>query len=314
MGLSLGCMISDDNQKFIKRNGHEIYVQRHGPFSDRAIIFLHGGPGIGFSEKDKNFFNFKEQQVILFDQRGSGRSKPSGHLENNTSLDLLEDIDAILDLYEIKKAYLFGGSWGSTLALLYAIHRPEMVDSIFLRGLFCASMEERSFFEEGGTEKLYPEAWQRLRSLANGADNKDVMSFFFEKILLGTENERKKYSFALERYGLETSGQNLSSEEISEKPEGMDPVSASRIFAHYSKNKFFIEDQFIWDNLKKVQMIPMFLVHGKRDHITTIEFAHRFEKFSKNFKLLETEGGHSGHDAENFEAMQMLLQKHTQWK
>lgn len=307
-------MSTAPHQHFLERDGHEIYIERHGPASITAILFLHGGPGIGFSERDRTFFNFKEQQVILFDQRGCGRSKPKGLLDNNCSQDLLADIDAILELFKIEKVYLFGGSWGSTLALLYALHRPGKIRGVFLRGLFCGTMEERSYFEEGGTEKLYPEAWQRLRSLANGANNNSIMPFFFDKILQGTKEEQRKYSFALERYGLETSGQNFSAVEIDAKLETMQPISASRIFAHYSIHNFFIEENYIWNNLEKVSTIPMFLVHGRNDHITRFEFAQRFKKISDNFNLIETGAGHSAHATDNFIAMKNLLEKHTQWK
>jgi len=115
-------------------DGHQLYYELYGNPKGIPVIFLHGGPGAGFSDKDKQFFNKRRYNVLFFDQRGSSRSKPFGSIENNTTQDIVEDINKVLDYLDFDKVYVFGGSWGSTLALVYAIHHPDRVLGLILRG------------------------------------------------------------------------------------------------------------------------------------------------------------------------------------
>lgn len=300
-------MSMDFQQDYIKRGSHKIYVAKHGPSSDRAFLFLHGGPGIGFSIHDKQLFDFSQQQVIFFDQRGCGKSLPKGEIKRNRTEDLLEDIDSILDLHQINQVTLVGGSWGSTLALLYAIKNPNRVERIILRGLFCATAEERRYFECGGTAAKYPEAWERFRLLAKVDSDEEVMPYYFKKILRGSEEEQKIYAFALETYGLEMSIPAMNLEEVRNKVERSDYKTAAKIFAHYSVKNFFITDNYIWENLSQLASTPIQLVHGKNDQITRIQHAQRLADFSSNFKLIETNSGHSAYDTENFLAVSTLI-------
>ena len=128
---------------------HEIYFEVHGNGQAKTVLFLHGGPGLGTSHRDLSFFDLNQTQVILLDQRGCGQSRPNGDLQNNTPTDLVEDINRLLDYLGLEKVVLFGGSWGSTLALLFAIAHPQREEGMVLRGVFLASREERHFFERG---------------------------------------------------------------------------------------------------------------------------------------------------------------------
>lgn len=125
---------------------HKIHYEVCGNPDAEAILFVHGGPGAGFSKQDKRFFNFEKQKVIFFDQRGSAKSIPFGSIVQNTTQDLIDDINKLLDFLNIDKIALFGGSWGTTLSLAYAIQNPDRVEKLLLRGIFLGNKESNDYF------------------------------------------------------------------------------------------------------------------------------------------------------------------------
>lgn len=141
---------------------HSIYYEHRGNTNGPCFLFLHGGPGIGTSEQDYDFFDLQKTSVILMDQRGAGKSKPKASLESNTTQHILDDIEQLLKHLGQKTVYLFGGSWASVLAFLLAIEKPYLVKGMILRGLFTASSRERRYFEQGGTALFYPKVWARF--------------------------------------------------------------------------------------------------------------------------------------------------------
>src|SRR6187431_815174 len=139
---------------------HKIYYEVCGNPVEDTILFLHGGPGAGFSDSDKRFFNFEKQRVIFFDQRGASKSLPFACIEENTTQDLVNDINKLLEYLEIDKVLVFGGSWGTTLGLVYAIQNPNKVRGLLLRGVFIVDKESMEHFLNGGVEKEFPEVWK----------------------------------------------------------------------------------------------------------------------------------------------------------
>ncbi|MFA6677445.1 MAG: alpha/beta fold hydrolase, partial [Bacteroidales bacterium] len=131
-------------------DGYSLYFELYGNPNGIPVLFLHGGPGAGFSESDRQFFYKKRYNVIFFDQRGSSKSKPFGSIENNTTQDLISDINKVLDYLGFDKVYVFGGSWGSTLSLVYAIHFPERVKGLVLRGIWLANKYGLDHYINGG--------------------------------------------------------------------------------------------------------------------------------------------------------------------
>ena len=144
---------------------HKIYIEQSGQPDGIPVIFLHGGPGAGISPKYRQFFDPKIYNIILFDQRGCNRSTPSGHTSDNTTSDLLNDMEAIRNTLGIEKFILFGGSWGATLALLYAELYPQHVLGIILRGSFLARKKDLEWFIGGGVNRIYPHYWQEFLSI-----------------------------------------------------------------------------------------------------------------------------------------------------
>ena len=148
------------NSGYLKKGIHEIYYEQCGNPNGKPAIFLHGGPGGGAGSFSRRFFNPKKFNIVLFDQRGCGKSKPHTCLEENTTWDLVNDIESIREELNIKKWLVFGGSWGSTLALAYAQKHPEFVTELVLRGIFMLREKELQWFYQYGASEVYPEAWK----------------------------------------------------------------------------------------------------------------------------------------------------------
>ena len=149
-------------------DGHKIYYEAYGDKKKTPILFLHGGPGAGFSESSKFYFHLKKQHVIFFDQRGSGKSRPFASAKHNTTQKLIGDINKLLAHLKLEKVILFGGSWGSTLALCYAIAHPQKVLAMVLRGIFIADKQSIDHYICGGVKDYYPDVWQRFISHVPG--------------------------------------------------------------------------------------------------------------------------------------------------
>jgi len=161
-------------------DSHQLYVEQCGNPNGQPVVFIHGGPGVGSSFNDRRFFNPEKYHIILFDQRGCGRSLPFGSLENNETTLLVADIEKIRLQLNIEKWHVFGGSWGSTLSLAYAQTHPEFVSSLVLRGIFLGRAEDtRWAFEGGGGTRLFPDYWQEfLDALPEGENQTSVKAAY----------------------------------------------------------------------------------------------------------------------------------------
>ncbi|MEM6380620.1 MAG: alpha/beta fold hydrolase, partial [Bacteroidota bacterium] len=177
-----------------------IYFEHIGDPSQPSFIFLHGGPGLGFNEKDKELFDFSKCNVIFYDQRGSNRSQPLGDLSANTSSRLVQDLESITKQFNIPKPYLVGGSWGSTLALLYAMPHPGAVRGMVLRGLFLADQASRVDFETGKVKDRFPKIWKRFRNRFKAYPDHQVMEQYHKQILNHSANS-EELSLELNLYG-----------------------------------------------------------------------------------------------------------------
>lgn len=285
---------------------HKIYCERKGNIEGQDILFLHGGPGLGYNTNDFQFFDFDSCNVVFFDQRGSGKSIPKGKIHHNDISLLCKDIHKIIEFYQLKDVIIFGGSWGSTLALFYTIHNPHNIKTLLLRGLFMASKEERQYFEKGGTIKEFPSAWNRLRSIVPSIEDNQVCDKIFEEILYN-KDQRKKFAFELSLYGSSISQKAEPTIDLEKKIKTKDFTNPMLILSHYSKNNFFMENGFIEKNLNRIKNIPVHIVHGKEDHITRIEFARRIAQNHKNISIYESSGGHSPYEKPNFILIQQIL-------
>lgn len=279
-------------------DGHQLYYEHHGNLDGPSVLFLHGGPGLGTTQNDLGYFDLAIVNVILLDQRGAGKSQPTGSLVNNTPQHLVADIVLLLKQLQIEKIILFGGSWGSTLALLFAITHPNRVEGLVLRGLFTASKKERQFFEEGGTALFYPKATNRYLKQVPKTHSGSIGSYYFQHILEGQPEAQCNLAYELMYYGISVSRKvPYTQSEIESRLEGASQRHYARILAHFSVNNFFLPDEYIIKQLHTISHIPIHLIQGRYDMITTPQLAIQLAELHENFRLKLVDGGHSPHEA-----------------
>lgn len=281
-------------------DGHQLYYETYGIPKGIPVLYLHGGPGFGFTEGDKDFFDPKIFHAILYDQRGASRSTPYGSLENNTPKHLVSDITKILDFFEIEKTILFGGSWGSTLALLYAIENPSRVTGMILRGIFPGTAEAIRHFAQGAVGLYYPKAWERFVGMVPEEKRQDVAAYYFQMMQAEEENLRLKYAFEWAFYGFSISRKvvNYTDQEITTMIKNEPFLAHGLMEACYSVNNCFLPDNFIYENVGKLQNIPISITHGRFDVICPPVFAYRLHQKLPQSKLFFVDAGHSAYEVE----------------
>jgi proline iminopeptidase len=277
---------------------HTLYYEVCGNPIAETILFLHGGPGAGFSESDKRFFNFEKQQVIFFDQRGASKSIPFGCIEENKTQDLVDDINKLLDYLRIDKVVIFGGSWGTTLGLVYAIQFPNRVKGLLLRGVFIADKESVAHYLNGGVAKEFPEVWKRFSENVPKESNLSIIEYYQDKMLNGSIEEKKYFSYEWSFYEISIYKKGIKQSEVEEILTQIPYESLSIMETHYLSNGCFIKDNYILDNLKEIDAIPVKIVHGKDDAICPVIVATELNSKLKNSELFIVEGGHSDSEPE----------------
>jgi len=279
-------------------NSHQIYYETYGNPTGVNILFLHGGPGLGFSENDRRFFDPNIFHVVFMDQRGSGKSTPKGSIEHNTSQDLVDDITLLLDLLKIEKTILFGGSWGSTLSFLYAIKNPHRVKAMLLRGIFPATKRCIDHYETGGTAMYFPDVWKRYSEMVPLEKRNDGLWYYLQMMKSDDPKVRKQYAYEMAFYGHALCKRTVNFDEITTALENIDFESKYLIQAHFSQNNFFIPDNYIYDNLDKIGDIPVVMVHGRYDAMCPPLFAFEYHEKLANSELYFVDAGHVASEPE----------------
>ena len=271
-------------------NGHKIYYEQYGNPNGKIVLFLHGGPGAGFSRAHKSFFDPKIFRVIFLDQRGSGKSIPYGQTENNNTEALISDIEVLRKYLEIKQWYIFGGSWGSTLAILYGINFPEKCLGFILRGIFLGTLDEINWFLYD-IKKFFPEAHQKFISYVPKKHQKNVLKWFYRQL-----NIKEKSTNLLAAAVWAEYENSCSTLKYVERPmSGEKSLAIAKIEAHYFINKCFIKDNFIKENIEKISHIPAIIVQGRHDVICPPLNAFDLSKLwnAASIDFIE-DAGHSG--------------------
>ena len=243
-------------------NGHDLYVEDCGNPKGIPVIFLHGGPGAGISSMHRRMFDPDLFRVILFDQRGSGQSRPFAEVKENTTQHLVADIEKIREFLGIDQWIVFGGSWGSTLGLVYGITHPERCYGFVLRGIFLGTQAEIDWFlyDMG---KFYPEAWDRFVNAIPAAERGDLLNAYAKRLM---SESPSLYIPAAEQWSAyENSCATLKAE--LRGGGGRMAISLARMEAHYFLNKCFLEDGYILDNVDKISHLPAVIVQGRHDVI-----------------------------------------------
>lgn len=272
---------------------HEIYYEVCGVDQGKTYLFVHGGPGAGFSEDDKRFFDFKKHKVVFFDQRGSAKSKPFGCIEENTTQDLVDDINKLLDYLKIENINIFGGSWGTTLSLVFAIQNPMKVKSLLLRGVFLGDQKSIDHYLNGGVKEEFPKEWNRFKNNVPENSNLTIPAYYLDQMMNGTHKNKKLYCYEWVFYEISIFKKNITESEIDAIIKQFPFESLAIMEAHYLGNYCFIEDNFILNNTKALDDIPTTIIHGKYDAICPVEYAEKLHHKLKRSNLYIENCGHS---------------------
>jgi proline iminopeptidase len=284
-------------EMFEVSDGHRLYVEQSGCEKGIAVLYLHGGPGAGISADYRRFFDPEKYWIIGFDQRGSGKSLPFGSIKNNTSDHLVADVLAIQAHLNIKKWLLFGGSWGSTLALLVALKQPSSVIGLILRGIFLARKQDYDWFLEpaGGASQLFPEYYQSfLQPIKDRLHKVSIVDAFYE--IFTSDNDVQKMA-AIKAWCLwETriSRLHMQCDEEQLFTEVHRAISLAILECHYVKHQCFIPENYIMQNIDKIAHLPATIIHGRYDSVCKVENAYSLSNAWPNSQLnIVPKSGHS---------------------
>lgn len=287
---------------------HEIYYEECGNPNGKPVIYVHGGPGCGCSEKSRRFVDPSFYRIICFDQRGCGRSKPFLELKNNTTADLAADMEKIREHLGIDKWMVFGGSWGTTLALYYSENYPERVASILLRGVFLGRKEDIDWLYQGGAGMFFPEAYESFTDLVEGgADN---ISTYYSNLKSSDKAVQRKYGKAFSNF--ELSCVALHPWDLPEEIADTD-ISMAIMECHYFENNCFFEENYILDNAHKIADIPIYIVHGRYDVDCRPVGAYLLHKKLNHSELHYPICGHSSSEPEIIDALVGAQEKYKQY-
>ena len=274
---------------------HDLYFEQSGNPAGKPVVFLHGGPGGGTDPKHRRFFDPRRYRIILFDQRGCGQSEPFASLEDNTTWHLVDDIERLREHLGIERWQVFGGSWGSTLAVAYAEAHPARVTELVLRGIFMFTQRESQWFYGRGTRMLFPDAWEAFVGVIPEAERGDLIAAYYTR--LTSDNPRVRAEAARAWSMWETRVAALVADEASlAHCDDLDfTLAFARIECHYFVNSGFLTDeqQLLTDTVK-IQHIPTTIVHGRYDVICPLENAWELHRrLPRSELVIVPDSGHS---------------------
>ncbi len=277
---------------------HSLYVEESGSPQGIPVLFLHGGPGSGTSPEHRRFFDPSQYRIVLFDQRGSGHSTPHAELKNNSTQALVSDIEAIRQHLNIDRFVLFGGSWGSTLALVYAETHPKRVLSMILRGIFLCRKEDIDwFYKEGYASRIFPDAWEALVNHLTPEERNNILASYYRRLTGEDELVRMAAAKAWSLWEGVCSTLQPNLNVINHFTEHHVAMSLARIETHYFMNQTFLEPNQIIQNADKLQDIPGILVHGRYDIVCPLENAYALHQVWPKSRLdIIRDAGHSAYE------------------
>ena len=276
---------------------HKIYYQRGGNPNGQSVMYLHGGPGGQCTPNDFRYFNPEKFNIVLHDQRGAGKSIPFAELQENTTKHLVDDIEKLRTHFKLGQILLFGGSWGSTLALAYAEKYPENVNGIILRGIFTATDEEIDHFYHGGAGKFFPAEYERLTTLANYKNEKNLPELLLQKFRSPDSTEQIKFARAWATYEGKIAFLEIKDDVVEAWFKTWNPLAFSALENHYMSNRCFLEPNQLLDNLQSLKDIPVIMINGRYDVICPPINAYRIHKELPHSQLYIVEkAGHSAHE------------------
>ncbi|MBD3610062.1 MAG: prolyl aminopeptidase [Gammaproteobacteria bacterium] len=252
---------------------HVLHVEEYGNPDGLPVVFLHGGPGSGCEPYHSQFFDPDGYRIILFDQRGCGKSTPHAELEGNTTQALVADMEVIRQKLGIERWVVFGGSWGSTLALVYAQTHAQQVLRLILRGIFLCRPQEIAWFYQQGASRLAPDHWQDYLNQIPEAERDDMVSAYYRRLTSDDEVARMAAAKAWSVWEGRTATLQGRQEVVDHFADPYTALSVARIECHYFMHNAFLEDNQILRDMHKIKDIPGIIIHGRYDIICPLENA-----------------------------------------
>jgi len=275
---------------------HTLYVEECGNPDGRPIIFLHGGPGGGFSEDDRRFFDPEKFRIVLLCQRGACQSTPRAELRNNTTEYLISDIEKIRNHLAIDQWIVFGGSWGSTLSLVYAQQHPENVLGLILRGIFLGREKDISwlYHPDGGAARMFPDAWEDFVAPVADAKPDTILQNYYQLLTGKDEISRMAAAKAWATWEAKIATLEPNQTLLKHFTDPLIALGMARISCHYFVNKCFLRPKQILENMNKIANIPGVIVHGRYDALCPVENAWKLSKAWPNAELnIIRDAGHT---------------------
>lgn len=277
---------------------HTIYWEESGNPAGKPVVFLHGGPGGGTDPKQRRFFDPDRYRIVLFDQRGCGKSTPHACLEDNTTWTLVSDIEALRRHLGIERWQVFGGSWGSTLALAYAQAHPDRVSELVLRGIFLLRAQELRWFYQHGTSELFPDAWEDYLAPIPEAERADLITAYHARLTSDDPKVRQEAARAWSVWEARTSFLLPKEDHVQRSAGDAFSLAFARIECHYFVNRGFLahEDQLL-DDVSKIRHIPAVIVQGRYDVVCPATSAWALHRRwpEADLKIID-DAGHSGYE------------------
>ena len=284
---------------------HALYWEQCGNPQGKPVVMLHGGPGAGCNDKMRRFHDPAKYRIVLFDQRGAGRSSPHADLVDNTTWDLVADIEQLRELLGIERWQVFGVSWGSTLALAYAETHPRRVTELVLRGIFMLRRWELEWFYQEGASRIFPDAWEHYLAAIPPVERHDLISAFHRRLTSTDEATRLAAAKAWSIWEGATSYLHIDPDFANSHGDPRFALAFARIENHYFVNGGFfeVEDQLLRD-VGRIRDIPGVIVHGRYDVVCPIANAWDLHKaWPKAELVISSTSGHSAFEAENADAL-----------
>jgi len=289
---------------------HEIYVEECGNPHGIPVLVVHGGPGAGCDATMRRFFDTTHYRIILFDQRGSGRSIPHADLEGNTTQNLMGDMEAIRERLGIERWILFGGSWGSTLSLAYAQHYSSCVLALILRGIFLCREQDLQWFYQDGASHVFPDYWEDYVRLIPEAEREDFISAYYKRLTGPDDVLRMATAKAWSTWEARCATLRPNHDVVEHFADPHVAMSMARIEAHYFVNGIFMEPNQLLRDAPKLADIPGIIVHGRYDMICPLDNAYELHLCWPQSKLeIVRDAGHSALEPSIIDALVRATQE-----
>lgn len=273
---------------------HSLYVEESGNAHGIPVLFVHGGPGGGTSPAHRSFFDPEKYRIILFDQRGCGRSRPHASLQDNTSQALVTDMEVIRQQLNVDQWLLFGGSWGSTLSLLYAQTHPERVSGLILRGIFLCRQQDIQWFYQRGASAIFPDYWLEYEKVVPEDERGDMLTAYYRLLTSDNEIARMAAAKAWSVWEGRCSTLDPNGDLVDHFADPHVALAMARIEAHYFINHAFMDANQLLNNTDRIRHLPTVIVHGRYDMVCPIEQAFALQQQLPNAELhIVRDAGHS---------------------